>query len=288
MRIVARLKATLALSAWGAAALLVAHSAEAAEAPSMARQAEIAFWNAISSSSNPADFENYLMHYPSGEYAGLAQRRLQSLKAPAGLGAPVAAAPAGPPDPFEMAVVGPPPAAPATPAATELRMLPAEGTFRVITNTYLRASPIKNSKIIESLKVGDDVSVTAKSSAADWYRAQARGSEGYVAAAALVETTALEETEWRRISARPSVATIGAFLKQFPDGRRTGEATALLELLNRAPSVAGKMTVDQEISTHTGDTGATMSRRCNSILERSQLGEPIADADRVFLSANCH
>src|SRR5215470_12311833 len=34
MRIVARLKAALALSAWGAAALLLAHTAEAAEAPS--------------------------------------------------------------------------------------------------------------------------------------------------------------------------------------------------------------------------------------------------------------
>jgi hypothetical protein len=288
MRIVARLKAALALSAWGAAALLLAHSAEAAEAPSIARQAEIAFWNAIASSSNPGDFEDYLAHYPSGEYAGLAQRRLQSLKAPAGPGAPAAAAPIGPPDPFEMAVVAPPPVAPAIPGATEPRMLPAEGTFRVISSTYLRVLPVKNSKIIESLKAGDDVSVTAKSSAADWYRAQARGSEGYVAAAALVETTALEETEWQRISARPSVATIGVFLKQFPNGRRTGEATALLELLHKAPSAAGKLMTDQGISTHTGDTGAAMSRRCNSILERSQLGEPIADADRVFLSANCH
>jgi uncharacterized caspase-like protein len=248
-----------------------------------ARQAEIAFWNAVASSSNPADFEDYLAHYPSGEYAGLAQRRLQALKA-APATAAVAAQSPSPAAPQTAAV----PAPSVTPAATELEMLPAEGAFRVITSTYLRALPDEKSKVIAALKAGDDVSVIAKSSAGDWYRGQAgRGLDGYVAAAALVETAALEEAEWQRISVRPSIATIGAFLKQFPNGRRTGEAKAELELLRKAPAAASKPTVDQVVSTRTSTSGAT-SPRCNSILERSQLGEPIADADRVFLSANCH
>jgi len=251
-----------------------------------ARQAEIAFWNAVASSSNPADFEDYLAHYPSGEYAGLAQRRLQALKAaPA---TPAAAAQTPSPAAPQLAAVPPPSAPPATSAAAEPEMLPAEGAFRVITSTYLRALPDENSKVIAALKAGDDLSVVAKSSAGDWYRGQAaRGLDGYVAAAALVETAALEEAEWQRISARPSVATIGAFLKQFPNGRRTGEARAELELLRKTPAAASKPTADQVVSTHAPTSGAT-SPRCNSILERSQLGEPIADADRVFLSANCH
>jgi hypothetical protein len=132
------------------------------------------------------------------------------------------------------------------------------------------------------------VSVIAKSSAGDWYRARAaRGREGYVPAAAVVETAALEEAEWQRISTRPSVTAIGAFLKQFPNGRRTAEARAQLEFLRKAPSAANNMSPDQAVSTR-ASTGAATSLRCNSILERSQLGETITDAERDFLSANCH
>jgi uncharacterized caspase-like protein len=253
-----------------------------------ARQAEIAFWNAVASSSNPADFEDYLAHYPSGEYAGLARRRLQALQTVASA-APAVAAPALPAAPPLTSPAAPPLSAPlATSAATEPQVPAAEGAFRVITSTSLRASPDENSGVIASLKAGDDVSITAKTSTGDWYRAQAaRGPEGYVAAAALVETAALEEAEWQRIAARPSVATIGAFLKQFPNGRRTAEARVELELLRKAPSAASKLTVDQAVAIHSS-TSATTSPRCHSILERSQLGEPIADADRVFLSANCH
>jgi uncharacterized caspase-like protein len=249
-----------------------------------ARQAEIAFWNAVASSSNPADFEDYLAHYPNGEYAGLAQRRLQTLQVEvAGPAAVAVPAPAAAPAPLQTAVVVPPPAPLAPPATTQPDMLPAEGLFRAITSTDFRVSPDQNSKIVAPLKAGDDVTVVAKLSAGDWYRARsARGSEGYVAAVALIETAALEEAEWQRISARPSVSTIGAFLKQFPNGKRTADATAELEVLRKA----NKPTVDQAASTHALTNAATLSR-CNAILERSQLGEPIADADRVFLSANC-
>jgi uncharacterized caspase-like protein/uncharacterized protein YgiM (DUF1202 family) len=254
-----------------------------------ARQAELAFWNAVASSSNPADFEDYLAHYPSGEYAGLAQRRLQALKAAAPATPVAASAQPASPAPPQTAAIAPPPVPAVTPAATEPQMLPAEGAFRVITSTYFRALPNENAKVVASLKAGDDLRVIAKTSAGDWYQARAaRGEEGYVAAAALVETAALEEAEWQRISTRPSVATIGAFLKQFPNGRRTAEATAQLELLRKAPLAANKLTPDQAAASSHTSTGVTTSPRCNSILERSQLGEPIADADRVFLSANCH
>jgi class 3 adenylate cyclase len=41
--------------------------------------AELLFWQSISSSNNAADFEEYLHKYPSGQFAGLARNRLAAL-----------------------------------------------------------------------------------------------------------------------------------------------------------------------------------------------------------------
>lgn len=41
---------------------------------------ELAYWQSVKDSSNPADFEAYLQQYPTGTFAGLARSRLQSLK----------------------------------------------------------------------------------------------------------------------------------------------------------------------------------------------------------------
>ncbi len=258
------------------------------------REGEIAFWNSVASSTNSADFEDYLSHYPNGEYAGLAQRRLHSLKATALIASPpAAAAPAVASPPASQPIAVPPVQVPKntpspTKAATEPEMLSFEGTFRVITTTSFRTLPDDNSKAVAFLKAGDDVIVFGKSRAGDWYRAHLQGGpEGYVASAAVVETAALEEAQWQRISARPSVATIGAFLKQFPNGHRSAEATAELEALRKSPATANKLNVDQPAAIQTSISKSN-SPRCNSISEHSQLGEPITDADRVFLSNNCH
>ncbi len=44
-----------------------------------ARALELAFWQSITDSDNPADFEDYLSRYPDGVYSGLAKRRLAAL-----------------------------------------------------------------------------------------------------------------------------------------------------------------------------------------------------------------
>jgi hypothetical protein len=40
------------------------------------------FWQSISQSSNPADFDEYLRQYPKGRFAGLAHNRLVALRPP--------------------------------------------------------------------------------------------------------------------------------------------------------------------------------------------------------------
>ncbi len=47
------------------------------------RTVEVAYWNSISNSDNPADFKAYLADYPEGRFARLARNRLAALKKPA-------------------------------------------------------------------------------------------------------------------------------------------------------------------------------------------------------------
>jgi TPR repeat protein len=44
--------------------------------------AELVFWQSISSGSNPADFEEYLRKYPDGQFSGLARNRMVVLRVP--------------------------------------------------------------------------------------------------------------------------------------------------------------------------------------------------------------
>jgi formylglycine-generating enzyme required for sulfatase activity len=44
---------------------------------------ELAFWDSVKNSSDPADFREYLKKYPAGQFAGIAQRRLSALAAAA-------------------------------------------------------------------------------------------------------------------------------------------------------------------------------------------------------------
>jgi len=55
-------------------------------------QVEMLFWDSIKSSSNRADFEEYLRLYPDGQFAGLAQNRLKSSAPSAVMAAVVAPA----------------------------------------------------------------------------------------------------------------------------------------------------------------------------------------------------
>jgi hypothetical protein len=164
--------------------------------------------------------------------------------------------------------------------------LPLQGTYRVTATTSLRILPDDSSKSLALLKVGEDVTALAKSLAGDWYRIRIKeGSEGYVSATALVDTTALEEAQWQRVSAQPSAANVEAFLEQFPNGLYNAEARRKLEVLRKSSDTA-KVSTDQPPAVNTTG-GGTSTARCSSILDHSQLGEPISDADRVFLAKNC-
>jgi hypothetical protein len=50
------------------------------EGGASAEEVELAYWNSIANSQNPADFESYLAQYPNGRFVSLAQNRLKGAK----------------------------------------------------------------------------------------------------------------------------------------------------------------------------------------------------------------
>ena len=72
-------------------------AAQPQPAPSASPEVELVFWQSISNSTTPAEFEAYLRRFPNGMFSELAQIRLEALRspavnAPAGAGRPGAVA----------------------------------------------------------------------------------------------------------------------------------------------------------------------------------------------------
>ncbi len=108
-----------------------------AAAPSFdARAVELAFWNSIEKSTDPADFEDYLARYPDGAFSGLAERRLAALTEVAAL----------------------PPAAP-TPGFTVTEM---DETYYAVKRSNLRSGPGTEFDKVGRRSPGDEIEVTGK------------------------------------------------------------------------------------------------------------------------------
>jgi hypothetical protein len=90
-----------------------------APAPVNTQPAQVAFWESMGRSTNPADYEEYLRQFPDGIYAGLARRRIADLKRQQAAAAapPASAAQPAPAAPSKVAVAPVAPPAPAAPAA---------------------------------------------------------------------------------------------------------------------------------------------------------------------------
>ena len=121
-----------------------------------ARALELAFWNSIEKSADPADFEDYLARYPDGAFSGLAKRRLAALTK-------VAALP--------------------TPGFTVTEM---DETYYAVKRSNLRSGPGTAFDKVGRLSPGDEVEVTGKVAGKNWYRiAMEGGKEAFVFASLL-------------------------------------------------------------------------------------------------------
>jgi hypothetical protein len=189
----------------------------------------------------------------------------------------VAPSPSLPSSEIAMAIPRPPTLAPGT--AGEIA--PAGTSFRTIVPTKLLQQPYKSAKTLAELKSGTEITIAGGGSGSGWYKVRAPGAaaEGFVAANTIQETRVLEAVEWQRIEKRKDAASFAHFLQKYPQGAHAEAARARLEMMRRAvpaslpPASQTPVRPDRD--------------KCETIIERIQLGEPISDADRAILSSNC-
>ena len=158
------------------AALGASGAAEAGEArqPVLLAQAtdaaELAFWDSIKSSKDPAEYKAYLDTYPSGKFAALAKARMNSLQKQAAP-APKPAAKKKP--------AAKPAAAPAAPAAPGKAVVGKQ--YTTSRQAVVRQQPNADSPQASTIPAGQAVTVTADVPGTDWYRVSYSGQDvGYV------------------------------------------------------------------------------------------------------------
>ena len=137
-----------------------------APAPVIAPQAvvdaaEVAFWQSIEDSTDPADFEDYLRRFPDGTFASLAGRKLARLRGEQ-----------------------------QTAAITQpgFELVPMTTVMVTTTVSNVRAGPSKDAQKLTTLVSRTRVDVTGKATSphGEWYRiALPRGREGYIYSALL-------------------------------------------------------------------------------------------------------
>ena len=159
---------------------------------------ELAFWQSIQNSTDPAMFEAYLQNYPNGSFAIIAR-----LKRDASSGAPV--------EETQVAAVIPPPEA-------SIVIEELDATYVAVRTSNVRSEPTTGSDRIGQLARDDAVTVTGKVADKDWYRIAYQGGTAYVFGNLIEEIDPGEIVAWETIASTSEVADLELFLDDFPDG----------------------------------------------------------------------
>ncbi|MFQ5773086.1 MAG: SUMF1/EgtB/PvdO family nonheme iron enzyme [Kiloniellaceae bacterium] len=165
--------------------------------------AELAFWESIKDSTNPAEYEAYLKAFPNGTFAPLARARIKIY----GDAEPIRreAPPQAPPQAVPKA------AAPASPVIDKVT-----GTFIARSNSNVRERPSTASRNVGYLKGGNRVDVLGRVRDKNWYQVRTEtGATGYVAGRLIEEVAQLPA---------PKVAKPA---KQAPPSKRKGSVAAV-------------------------------------------------------------
>ena len=134
------------------------------------RTMELAFWDAIEDSTDPAEFREFLKQFPDGTFAGLARLKIKQLR---GASAP-------PPAERKTALLVPP--------KPVFEVEEMENEYVVVKNANLREGPSAETPKLGILPQGAKVTVTGKVTGRNWYRVSREGKRsGYVFGALLQE-----------------------------------------------------------------------------------------------------
>ena len=230
---------------------VVLKSAEIAEEPQVAamappaqpsagastQQAELLFWDSIKNSDNPATFEAYLKQFPNGIFAGLAQAKVDELKA-------------GSTD-TQSAARQIQPAAPESEAAAEpeaptpLAVEELSGVYVATKSANVRVAPATDAKIIAKLAADQAVDATGQVAGGEWLRVSVKGNTGFVSGKLMAPSDAAEVAAWSTLKSAPSEAGAKSFIADHPSGYFRPKAEALLAKLQTPKAEKKKVEMTQ-------------------------------------------
>lgn len=143
--------------------------------------ADMAFWESIKESENPAEYEAYLQAFPDGIFAPLARARIRLYRQEPAESAPATQpAPAPEPEPEPEPVQAPAPEPAPEPAPVVERV---EGSFIARTDMNVRSGPSTSFAPVGTLNRGTTIDVLGKVRDRNWYQIRTPdGETGYVAA----------------------------------------------------------------------------------------------------------
>jgi uncharacterized protein YgiM (DUF1202 family) len=135
---------------------------------------DLAFWESIEDSENPADYQAYLSQYPDGAFAALATSRLEGLPQPGG-------------------VVS---AAPEAPKVELVEVEPLAGEYVAMSQANVRTGPSSSASLVRSVAAGGRLAVSGKVPQNNWLRISEDGQViGYVYSLGLRSAAAVDAAE---------------------------------------------------------------------------------------------
>jgi uncharacterized caspase-like protein len=207
-----------------------------AQSPAGNQQAELLFWDSIKDSDNPATFEAYIKQFPNGVFAGLAQAKVDELKAKSE------------PAETQSAARQIQPAAPEPePEAFLLNIENLEdlsGVFVAVKSANVRALPATDAKIIAKLSADQAVDAIGQVAGGEWLRVSVKGKTGFVSGKLMAESSADEVAAWAVLKGAPSEASAKTFIGEYPDGHFRPKAEALLAKLQTKKSAPVTQTTE--------------------------------------------
>jgi uncharacterized caspase-like protein len=180
-------------------------------------EAETSAWSGIKNSDDPTMFEAFLKQFPDGNFAGLAQAKLDALKAKN----------AAPAETQSAARQIEPPAAEAAPIKIE----DMSGIFVATKSVNVRATPASDAKVVAKLSADQAADATGQVAGGEWLRVAVKGKTGFVSGKLMAATDADEVAAWSALKGAPSQDAAKAFIAEYPNGYFRPKADALLAKL---------------------------------------------------------
>ncbi|HEV8392145.1 MAG TPA: caspase family protein [Dongiaceae bacterium] len=197
------------------------------------QQAELLFWDSIKNSDNPATFEAYLKQFPNGVFAGLAQAKVDELKAKS-------AEPTETQSAARQIQPAPEPAPEAaTPAIEEL-----SGVYIAVKSANVRLAPATDAKVIAKLSADQAVDATGQTAGGEWLRVAIKGKTGFVSGKLMAASDAEEVAAWSALKAAPTEAAAQGFIADYPSGYFRPKAEALLAKLQTKKTAPAATTTE--------------------------------------------